>query len=129
MRALRSIRIMLQSTQRVPCILRLIKPINDCRTLTIYFRSECAWHSRINVTISLGRGGSRILKQRGHDFKIISRNAHHDRKARSLLRLVYCHLVYTNLVYYPFGLPSYAQKGQNTHFPYPELIPIPRLKP
>ena len=40
--------------------------------------------------------------------------------------LVYCHLVYTHLVYYPVGLPQYAQ---NSHFLYPELNPIPKLKP
>ena len=39
---------------------------------------------------------------------------------------VYCHLVYTHLVYYPFGLPQYAK---NSHFPCPELNPIPKLKP
>ena len=27
---------------------------------------------------------------------------------------------------HPFGLPHYAQ---NSHFPYPELNPVPKLKP
>ena len=42
------------------------------------------------------------------------------------LEPVYCHLVYTHLVYYPFGLPQYAK---NSHFPCPKLNPIPKLKP
>ena len=40
--------------------------------------------------------------------------------------MVYSHLVYTHLVYYPFGLQQYAP---NSHFPYPELIPIPKITP
>ena len=39
--------------------------------------------------------------------------------------MIYWHLVYTHLVYYPFGLQRYAGKS---HLPYPGLIPIPKLK-
>ena len=37
-------------------------------------------------------------------------------------KMVYCHLVYTHLIYH-------WQYAQNSHLPYSELIPFPKLKP